>query len=269
MYNIPSFFGFQDAGKILLLLDLYPGASHAYSIRQIRSGYNGPAIQVRRSSDNAVQNIGFVNGEIDTSAILSHCGAGDGFVTIWYDQSGNNNNASEPDALRQFKIVIGGVICTLNGKPSLRSDTTFRRLVVPNLAFSECFISVVFNRTGRDGSLDTIWLFFNSPNNQIYSNSSNWSLFSLVAYNTTIPLSNSQKLISQSDNGTNTELYDNNSLNSTFAVSNNIPASNLYIGGFLVYGSLMNIQEYILYNSSQSSNINNINTNINDYYGIY
>ena len=38
-----------------LLLDIHSGASVAYSLRKISSTYNGSAIRVRRSSDNAEQ----------------------------------------------------------------------------------------------------------------------------------------------------------------------------------------------------------------------
>ena len=39
-----------------LLLDLYPSAAAAYSLRKLRNGYTGSAIQVRRESDDATQN---------------------------------------------------------------------------------------------------------------------------------------------------------------------------------------------------------------------
>ncbi len=41
------------------LLDDYPSAAAAYSVRKLRSAYTGSAIRVRRASDNAEQNIGF------------------------------------------------------------------------------------------------------------------------------------------------------------------------------------------------------------------
>jgi hypothetical protein len=42
-----------------LLLDLYPNAAVAYSLRKLRNAYTGPAIRVRRSVDNADQDFGF------------------------------------------------------------------------------------------------------------------------------------------------------------------------------------------------------------------
>ena len=58
-----------------LLLDLYPSAAAAYSLRKLRNGYTGSAIQVRRESDDATQNIAFdLLGELDTSTLLNFVG---------------------------------------------------------------------------------------------------------------------------------------------------------------------------------------------------
>jgi hypothetical protein len=42
-----------------LLLDLYPNAAVAYSLRKLRNAYSGSAIRVRRSVDNTEQDFGF------------------------------------------------------------------------------------------------------------------------------------------------------------------------------------------------------------------
>ncbi len=66
-----------------LLLDLYPNASAAYSLRKLRNAYSGSAIKVRRSSDNAEQDIGFdVNGYLDTTALLSFVGVDDAVCVV-------------------------------------------------------------------------------------------------------------------------------------------------------------------------------------------
>ena len=104
---------------VQLLLDTNPGASVAYSLRKLSSAYAGSAIRVRRSSDNAEQNIGFVNGVLDTAALLSFCGNGNGFVTTFYDQSGNAKDSVQPSAGGQPRIVLSGVLETLNSKPTI------------------------------------------------------------------------------------------------------------------------------------------------------
>jgi hypothetical protein len=89
-----------------LLLDLYPGATAAYSLRRLDQNYTGYAVQVRRISDNATQNIGFVNNEFDSAALIAFASNTTAAVTIWYDQSGNGNNLTNATALEQPKFTI-------------------------------------------------------------------------------------------------------------------------------------------------------------------
>ncbi|TKC02362.1 arabinofuranosidase catalytic domain-containing protein [Pedobacter cryotolerans] len=103
----------------------------AFSMRKLSSAYNGNAIQVRRSSDNATQNIGFVGSELDITSLNTFIGSSNGYVTIWYDQSGNGRNMSQPNAINQPRIVNAGVLDTENGKPFIRffkSPSTYNSL---------------------------------------------------------------------------------------------------------------------------------------------
>src|ERR1035437_266792 len=64
----------------------------AYSLRKLRTAYAGALIRVRRSSDNAEQDIspsGSGCGPLDTAALTTFIGVNSGFVKTWYDQSGN------------------------------------------------------------------------------------------------------------------------------------------------------------------------------------
>ena len=90
------------------LLNDYSGAAAAYSLRLLDNTYTGDAIVVRRASDNTTQAIGFVNNELDTATLESFCSGTDGFVTTWYDQSGNGNDATEGSASSQPQIVSAG-----------------------------------------------------------------------------------------------------------------------------------------------------------------
>ena len=99
-------------------------ANVAYSLRRLRCAYAGSAIQVRRSSDNAISNIGFTSaGDLDTTALKTFVGVGNsGFVTIWYDQSGNGINVSPPAVANQPRIINAGVVERRNGVPTLFFD---------------------------------------------------------------------------------------------------------------------------------------------------
>lgn len=255
------------------LLDLYPSAAAAYSLRKLRTAYTGSAIRVRRTNlDEA--DIGFnALGGLDTTALLAFTGTGaldNGFVKTWYDQSGNGINAEQTTLISQPQIVSSGSVITLNSKPSIQSATTLKVLQAVNISYNECYISVVFNRTGNSGGTDTLYAFNNPPYNQLYSGSSNWSYFTNSVNNTTIPLSTSQKLITQIDDGSNTLFYDNNTLDSTFGVSANVSSQTLNLLAYQTsYGTFGNIQEFILYSADKTSDRTGINANINSFYSIY
>ncbi len=105
----------------------FTGSAAVFSLRiPTGSAYNGPLIRVRRSTDNVEQDINAVatadsnnNRWIDTTALLTFIGSASGFVTTWYDQSGNGRNAVQTTAGNQPRIVNAGVLETQGGRPSL------------------------------------------------------------------------------------------------------------------------------------------------------
>lgn len=100
------------------LLNTYTGAASAYSLRQLSNSTTN-VIQVRRDSDDATQDIGLVNGELDTASIASFCGSARGYVTLWVDQSGNANDARQTAFTAQPMIYNGTAVVLENGKPAL------------------------------------------------------------------------------------------------------------------------------------------------------
>lgn len=120
--------------------------SAAYGLRRLRRLYTGFCIRVRRSSDNAQLDIGFDSqGNLDILALLAFVGTGSGFVTIWYDQSGNGRNATQTTAGSQPRIVNAGVLDIANGKPAIRfngSNTFFSGVSLP---LSQLTLSSVLN----------------------------------------------------------------------------------------------------------------------------
>ena len=97
----------------------------AFSVRQLSTAYTGKCMQVRRSSDNTPQTIGFTTaGDLDTATLKTFVGAGTGYVSIWYDQSGNGLNAIQPTNADQPMIMSGGVINRDNGQPSVYTNGT-------------------------------------------------------------------------------------------------------------------------------------------------
>lgn len=137
------------------LLDDYSGAAAAYSLRLLRSAYTGSAIRVRRASDNTEQNIGFVNNVLDTSSLTSFCSGTNGFVTTWYDQSGNANNATQGTAANQPQIVSSGSVIEVNNKPTVQfTNTSQQTLSYPNTIWTYTGDSTLFHvsRNRNSGS---------------------------------------------------------------------------------------------------------------------
>lgn len=116
-----KFFGMRPGGVVTILDSLSASSAAAFSTRKLRSAYAGQCMNVRRSSDNAQQDIGFVNGVLDTASLLAFVGANNGFVTKWYDQSGNARDVSQATAVNQPQIVASGVVNLLNSKPAVKS----------------------------------------------------------------------------------------------------------------------------------------------------
>jgi hypothetical protein len=274
--------GSQDFNP--LLLDAYPNAAAAYSVRKLRTLYTGSAIRVRRSSDNTETDIGFSGANLDTSALTSFCGSGNGFVTTWYDQSGNANNASQTNALLQPQIVSSGSVLTINSKPSIKFDGSNDRLTnisgaitttsssifsviqpsVLNSAADNVIVSQYNTSTGR--FIFSFNLITGNFRLRIFEGSGMGNI-----YGTTNISNNTTYLTEMINNNKSVTGYLNggSQMSGTFStqppnVSNNIAAYD-GTGGFLNgYES-----EVIIYNSNQSSNRTGIESNINTYYGIY
>jgi hypothetical protein len=90
------------------------------SVRLVVPTYTGPLIQVRRSSDNTVLNVySDGNGNLNSSALATWVGSGNnGYISIWYDQSGGANHAYQTTNANQPQIVASGVVITKNGQPA-------------------------------------------------------------------------------------------------------------------------------------------------------
>lgn len=258
-----------------LLLDTYINAASAYSLRKLRTLYTGSAIRVRRSSDNTEQDIGFnVSGNLDTSSLTSFCGSGNGFVTTWYDQSGNGINATQTTAASQPQIVNSGSILTTNGKPHIEFDgvndqlnanyintpTTYSHFVVSKVATIVPNVYTILQINSNS------LLRANNGNLQFLTNTGSYQGVS-VGFNT------NQNLISAIWDGSQNNLALNNNSFSTGSVSGtSITSSTIGIGWQPSTGtnySNLYAQEMIRYTSNQSSNRTGIESNINSYYGIY
>jgi hypothetical protein len=266
------------------LLDLYPNAAAAYSLRKLRADYSGAAVRIRRSSDSAESDIGFLNNEFDSAAAQTFCGAGDGFVTTWYDQSANGYNATQTTAANQPQIVSSGSVINTNSKPSLQFDGVndfFEHTLNVNSGFS--LISAVVKNSNNSGGIDGIYNF-TAPSNVLMNNmmsnanGGNWGLYINSFKNSGYNIFNFQAfLASYSDNltsgtVTNNLVTNNNLTTVTDSGRYGGDATNRrYIGQdvSIAQAYFGTMQEIVVYNSDQYSNLNGFRNNINSFYSIY
>jgi hypothetical protein len=276
-----------------LLLDSYSGAAAAYSLRKLNGSYTGNAIRVRRSSDNTEMNIGFdAGGNLNTIALLAFVGSGDGFVTTWYDQSGNGRNAQQTTAANQPFIVNSGSLYTLNGKAIIRN---------PNANVIRCLITpMMSNAISRPISIITSGKVYGLPTNGYgnpawylggsvnlgggsrYEFSVSPSGFGVIRreVSTSTSVSNTSNFnttfIQQGHFGTSLLTGRFNGTDSTTPISDtNQFTVNSYItliGANAIATDFManiGMYEYIFYFTDKTSDRVAIESNINSYYSIY
>jgi hypothetical protein len=262
--------------EVPALLDLYPNAAAAYSLRKLRTAYTGSAIRVRRSSDNTETDIGFNNaGDLDTSALATFVGNGNGFVSTWYDQSGNDRHATQTGTTFQPTVVSSGSLVTMNTKPSLNFNTSTTRLRYqqvtnflsqPTTIFATVQgVDVNGQRFISDGSnLNVGQLAIQSSNVlgiyagtslQVTSTTPLTSVFLAYAlFNTTT-----------SQVGVNSNIVTGGAGNANMNNAITLGTS----GDFGPRGLRGKLTEYVIYPNNNSANRIGIETNINSYYGIY
>jgi hypothetical protein len=298
MFNVPSFFGFKaGAEPVPPLLDLYPGAAAAYSLRLLNTAYTGAAIQVRRT-DLAVMDIGFTSlGNLDTAALLAFTGTGasdNGFVTKWYDQSGSipAKDATQSLALNQPQIVSGGSVNTYLGKNAIKFNGTSNFLQL-STTLTENVAIISAHEDGTQPSGGSIHKpLFASTTNPYGASADGYALGKLregangaSLYPANIDASvkeivsfyskaNAKELLYGECNNGNFELFKNNSSlgSDTYTPRTTGFASNYTIAAQTIEPSrrfMGNLYEMIVYNTNQSSNRTGISDNINDFYSIY
>jgi len=289
-----------------LLLDDYPNAAAAYSLRKLDKDYAGNAIRVRRSNDNAESDIGFTSsGDLDTVGLKNFVGANSGFVVTWYDQSGQSRNATQSTAANQPRIANLGVIDRKNGKPMMDFDGSNDHIQVPSSTSTfkflhdgtSNFIAAVSHIDADLGCCQALIETTNASSANVGAeilHSANFLLGDVVARGQTNTyavenvsgtnvISTNQFLLTMNrdaDNATaanRIEIFINNGA----AIKNNTRTSSASAAnatGNLTFGATSNgsvyrlnggIQEILIYDTDQSSNRTGIRDNINTHYGIY
>lgn len=113
-----------QGSRSLSFLDLFPGSTGAWSLRQL-SFKSLSVVRVRRDSDNAEKD--FFANEIANGDLVSWVGAGNtGFVKTWYDQTEGGAHFTSPAGTDEPIIVDALGLVTKNGKPAIRYGATVK-----------------------------------------------------------------------------------------------------------------------------------------------
>ena len=278
-----------------LLLDLYPNAATAYSLRKLRTAYTGSAVRVRASTSGAEGDVSFdVNSTISASSTVTITAVGTSglsigqqvtfstfwnaggsnqnvFVTTWYDQSGNARDAAQTTQANQPQIVSSGVIILSGSRPSISFDDINDFMVNNMISITSNFsLIAVINSDSKDFSV-----YYGSNKDIEFGTTIGYVLdaYRIQSESSILiiqPVSLLYSLFFNYRNDTSGFLYQNNSLKGQGNVSGNFELQ--VIGGRQTQNNLYydgKIQELITYTNNQSSNRVAIETNINTHYEIY
>ena len=310
-----------------LLLDNFPGAHRAYSVRKLSKDYSGYAMKVRNDDDETADisfnDDGIVAADSPTANLSGSAegatlaafvadGTGDdneGWVDTWYDQSGNGSNATSNAPGEQPLIYNGGSLVTCGSGGTVNTALTFRTessvsdtsfLQVSNSGLSLGDVSVFWVAqespdltSGAVASRSTWWLsdgankyfghiLYSQSDNIFYAGTGLAGGQPVITYADAIPgggydWPTAQRLFSfHASTSAQTIIINGVSdTGSTVATATDSfvgTASNLGIGHHLIGASYSHdgpIQEFIVYDSHQTSNNAGIVSDINTAFSIY
>lgn len=263
---------FNTNSKNLLLND-FPCDGYAFSLQKINKNTTF-VIQVQRTSDNTLRN--FTAIEITNGTLANWVGVGNnGFVRIWYDQSGNNRNLIIKGLFNQ--IVANGVVLLDGGEPYINytgNSITSNYSFSPNFQLNATNGSVFCTYNSNDANAGIILCSGNSSGStyigamQNFSNSSPSEASGTPIYHVNTFLISPQTRDRLFDLAViNTDVLIS-VLNINFSLTNNwlsfTKAPFVYIN--TNYSQSLKAKEIIVYNSNQTPNKASIEINIQERY---
>lgn len=117
-----------------------------YGLARLVSGYTGPALRVRRASDGAERDIGFVGQALDLDAAAAFRGTSALGVEVVYDQTGRGRHLTQPDASAQPSLWLG------EGGPTVTNYDTDSPMLIPAalaIARADCAVFMVARTPGQ------------------------------------------------------------------------------------------------------------------------
>ncbi len=249
------------------LIDIYPAVA-AYSVRLLSNDYTGYAMKIRETGGDTETDISFnANGEIDVTDIEDFCGANDGYIVTWYDQSGNNYDLTQATDALQFLVCSSGTARTENGilSPQAYDDYLDASFAAFDLTQPYSCIS----RMQHDSSGAARGFVADQGNGVLLyeGSSTNHELYSGANWNTGVAINTDPESVYFMVNGASSRF--------TLAASDvtgNTGANNFLNGcrvGCNKNGTTFmrgDVQEVIFWDSSQDANRGDIISDLDDYY---
>ena len=272
-----------DAATSGFLFD-YPGATSAYSIRQLNNNATA-SMRVRRNvAPFDEQDIGFDgSGNLDTAAISTFGGSDEVVISRFYDQTGACNHTNTIPAASELLIYDGSSVLTKNGKPigqvhatSGNSAATLGMNYSTGLSFTHSLYSVAQRPTAPSslnmfGTTQTgvAALYQERAGNLTYG--PNWTSFGIYTYST---VNNTPRLYSYiRKNGTDGECFNDGVSQGTTtamdpAIQVDIASVRLDRDTNAVQADCGGVQEFIAYPDDRTAVGDNANilTNIKTYF---
>ena len=274
-------------------------AAAAYSLRKVKADYSGNAVRIRRSSDDievdvafdsddkvsassAITNVaeqGGESGQTTATTLGDFINGTDAFVHTWYDQAGSND-AVQATATNQPKIAEGGALLA----DGIDFDGTNDRLVSSSGISVTTSTDISFNIVGESDDITTTQTILSQKSGTGQGRS--WT--DIISSNFRSSIGGSAKTFgSVGSNGTqflftyildesaNTaDAFKNSTQSGSQQTVNNAEAADgeIVIGCNNVESSQFlngHLKEVIIYTSDQTDNRFKIESNINNYYGLY
>ena len=271
----------------------FGGSSVVYSLRLLNHAYGGAAIRV--VNDSGVEaDIGFAsNLELDTTALLTHCGSGDGYLVKWYDQAkggstGDGNDAtwesSTSYSSRKPQIVSAGSVILDNGKPCIETIDAGMVMESEFSASGEFDFFAVCQKTidnqnhgmlfgTQTGNDNRIWFKNHQLNFELNNGETDsFGNFNDDGSNTLRWYQMGQMVFNIRRDSSNVNTAQRNSITSTFSYTRSGEFRGdriLNVWNNQQYSFAGNVQEIIMLDGAKSSERAAILSNLNTYYSVY
>jgi hypothetical protein len=252
-------------------LDQVPNATLAVGLRRLKSSYTGPCLRLRRTSDGAQRDFGFVGNDLDRNAItlwLAVSPTNEAQCMTLYDQSGNGGDVFNYNAIYDYFDTIPILKFDANGKPILHFNANQTLYNEYSNYYGPSYTAIYgANQTGgaRERALSSYgnnWLL------GYWKGLKGQAFYEGWVNNPNIPADDNFYIYSGTGNGTTSQIYENGTL--LASNSGGVQGPNgIELNGSGGYGenSDVNFTDVMLFNSVLSATDRSyVENSIRNYY---